>query len=66
MEDLKTLIESLKQFDDKAFKMIEDGLADNNYQALEIFMKYRYADVTKKQPGYETKSNGIQTKQGLV
>lgn len=69
--ELFELQERLKNLDEQAFNMIEGGIQLGNYQALEIFMKYRYAEeLEREKPEYKTgqqpKPNGIQTKGGYI
>ena len=40
--DEEKLIQKLSELDDKAFKCLEDGIKDGNYQFWNKFMEYRY------------------------
>ena len=40
--DEDKLIQKLSQLDDKAFKCLEDGIKDGNYQFRNKFMEFRY------------------------
>jgi hypothetical protein len=40
--DEEKLIQKLSELDDKAFKCLEDGIKDGNYQFWNKFMEFRY------------------------
>lgn len=53
--DEEKLIQRLSQLDEQAFKCLEDGIKDGNYQYWNKFMEFRYGkpkervDVTSNQ-----------------